>query len=210
LKTYIYKASAVIPYNPSLKTGEIDNYSWYRLSGTSTLSHYTNTSNQVVNRRSLGAFTWVSHHNWKMEGYVYKVYKGGKTYWLPDYVQRTGKVQMGYSVLTHSDSGNVNPYECDTISVPIDQPTVAKTRAEQNSSWVLAYPNPTRDNLQIDWSLSGDQVSIHIFDLFGREIDRITALSHRGSREIRLLNSGVYLVLVQSEKESKSIKIVVN
>ena len=75
------------------------------------------------------------------------------------------------------------------------------------------YPNPVKEELYLKWELINDNYvsSIKVYDLNGRMIDSYTNLDNNNNQNVffQRFPNGIYIVvLVYSNKEEKSIKII--
>jgi hypothetical protein len=76
------------------------------------------------------------------------------------------------------------------------------------------YPNPTRDKLNIDFSLnSEDEVTVYIADMVGRKVTgnyQKNTISDKIEMNIDFLDSGNYMVIISTNSGiKKAEKIVV-
>ncbi len=207
----VYLAKASLPYSPTPDGSEQLNHIWKRLSACTVLPHFSRNNGVIKNRHSLHSFTFDHPDAWQLEGYVYKIDLGnGKHQWIPDYVQATGQVRLGYSGRSTSSTGNANPYECDSINKVIDIPTEAEPQlVTLNTNSVKVFPNPTSKNFTIQWSFEEkEEVQIQVSDISGRWLITKNRLEPKGEINLSLDTPGVYLISVYNSGERKVQKLI--
>jgi hypothetical protein len=70
-----------------------------------------------------------------------------------------------------------------------------------NDQFIHLYPNPTSNDLIIDYNLTGQtQVSVKIFDVNGNVLITKNKISKGGSLSVRHLITGTYFVQVMDKK----------
>lgn len=107
-----------------------------------------------------------------------------------------------YAVVVTSQSGCENTSECIAV-------TTVNLKTEDWNKLVV-YPNPTKDNITIDFGRKVDQAKISIQDLTGKVVSTET-INNTQSYQTSLthLAKGVYLVSIElKNKEKKVIKII--
>jgi hypothetical protein len=77
---------------------------------------------------------------------------------------------------------------------------------EFNTNKIAAYPNPVKDKLTITAAENIDSVSI--FNLFGQKLLNQEINATEAAIDMSALATGTYIVNVQSDKNTKTIKIV--
>lgn len=203
----VYEVSADMPYTPALIDGEQANYVWKRLSATTLLPNYS--GGDIYNRHSARFSHAGTLHTWNLEGYVYKIDLGSGNYqWIPDYVNLTGKVHLGYSMLSQHNTDSLKPYSCDTITQIVDVPTRAKEQQKlvQNAS-LKAYPNPSNTSFTLEWVFEGE-VKLFVYDLSGRKVFSKTALDQADQLRFSPNNPGVYFIQISDTKQALTRKVI--
>lgn len=98
-------------------------------------------------------------------------------------------------------------------------PLAAVTRGEDtenenpNLFEAVGYPNPFKSTFSLSFdSLSPSAVSFHVFDLLGRVIEQRTVDAENVTNQIFGQNypSGVYLILINQDDKTKTLKIIKN
>ena len=164
-----------------------------------------------MNRHSIGNFSFYAQDTWLMEGYVYKLdLGGGKHQWIPDYVQETGYVQLGYSLLTYTPTGLANDYDCDTITKPKDPPTSFQEMSIRKNGTLSVYPNPSSGGFTVNWSSVRGDLIMRIYDVLGRQVLEQANLGAHGSSRVFIELPGIYVVTMQNKEEVLSNKVVVH
>jgi len=116
------------------------------------------------------------------------------------------------------DSGVVSVMETDnlfgcratnTLTVEVDQTTIVGVDDNILRSGVRLFPNPTPDYLEIESSIS-DEVTVHIYDLTGKDYGHQVVRPHSNSRvNLTFLPRGIYIVkLTARGKGETSLRIV--
>ncbi|MEI7595829.1 MAG: M1 family aminopeptidase [Bacteroidota bacterium] len=95
----------------------------------------------------------------------------------------------------------------NTINVGIEE--------DKNILPCKLYPNPAKQNCTLEYfSKLNEQIKIKIYDINGSEVAQKTIYVFCGKNDILLdsnnLNSGVYIVKVESNAESKVLRLIVN
>ena len=98
-------------------------------------------------------------------------------------------------------SGQVDMYKninANQVVTAIEGQELLSTEAfNTNEPSIKIYPNPTNDSFTVT-NLPGGDKEILIFDILGRKIDTFTTIENQFTVEIRLYNSGTYLVQINS------------
>lgn len=94
---------------------------------------------------------------------------------------------------------------------------VTGTDASGIDGWVSVYPNPFRDKITITYILQEEgAVTISLFDAFGKELRVIRITDHQtpGKHRVELtsgtLNSGIYILKIQTQSYTVSKKIILS
>jgi hypothetical protein len=88
--------------------------------------------------------------------------------------------------------------------------------AQDVSRLVNVYPNPFRDELTVSYDLlSGSNVSVSLFDAYGKMIRRVSdEYQSAGNHQVLItgtnLSNGIYLVKVQTGSYSVMKKAILN
>ena len=83
----------------------------------------------------------------------------------------------------------------------------------ENVMNISAFPNPTSENMSLQYVAKAEtNVTIRIFDIFGKEVLNIQTQTELGSGSITLgtstLTAGVYFIEVKEGSISKKIKFI--
>ena len=80
------------------------------------------------------------------------------------------------------------------------------------SAWLMAYPNPFNDYINISWSLSENKgdAALRVWDLTGRIMHAVALTGDRGIVQLNEeLAQGVYLIGIVQQGQVSSMKRVV-
>lgn len=117
------------------------------------------------------------------------------------------------------DDNTIHPFELNdiiylSVSKEIDQVGINEVVSNSISDLVL-QPNPANETASLRFNLeTSSDISISVLNLLGQEVSRIaTQKAAAGMHNINLstseLTSGIYLVNVQAENKSNTVKLVV-
>jgi len=97
----------------------------------------------------------------------------------------------------------------DALTVEVDQTTIVGIDNDIIRSGVRLYPNPTPDYLEIESSIN-DEVTIHIYDLAGKDYGHQVVRPHGSSRvDLTFLPRGIYVVkLAVKGKGDSALRVV--
>ncbi|MBT8324107.1 MAG: M36 family metallopeptidase, partial [Winogradskyella sp.] len=114
-----------------------------------------------------------------------------------DTASRTDQVQS-FTLPPENDSSLAN---CNSLSI-----------TEFESNRIKFYPNPTKNTLNIETTISLGDISVSIIDLNGRIIldKRFNALGNKLVLDISGLEKGLYLLEIKGETFTSSEKIIKN
>jgi hypothetical protein len=124
-----------------------------------------------------------------------------------------GNPNMGLVLRGMKVNPNLSIEADSTASLP-ETPTGLKEVAKQVQALaLLAYPNPTHDKLTIEYSLpEGTKGNLEIWDLLGQRMATI-AIANQPKGQVQYnataIASGVYLLRLSNQGESKCIRIVI-
>jgi uncharacterized membrane protein len=106
------------------------------------------------------------------------------------------KVELYDSANTFLDGYYLNPLTIDT-SLSIQ---------DLNSKTVDVYPNPAKNTIQISNFNTFTNPSVKIFSILGKEVYASETLN--SAIDVSMLKSGLYLVRIQSENKSETVKFI--
>jgi hypothetical protein len=107
-----------------------------------------------------------------------------------------------------------NAFGCSSVSTTIVISDAIGINELSNSLMASIYPNPTSENLFIDFnSKKADVVTLSIMDISGREVygEKINLSTGMNRKQINtnVFNKGIYLVQFITENGVKSEKLII-
>jgi len=133
---------------------------------------------------------------------------GGLTYTVTITPTATGDVTIALSAGVAQDNiGNDNDAATDLI---VEADLTSGIDMLQEANKVLVYPNPTKGSVKIDLNNSElDINSITITDLSGRQIHNQKITNKLVNLDLSSFNKGMYILTMQTDKNSMTKKIVI-
>lgn len=108
-------------------------------------------------------------------------------------------------MLENADSVNCTPvaqtYSVDTLDTWIQIPL---SHSESEGTEIKLFPNPASRAFQVS-GLGEESCHLYVYDLLGRKV--LEDLSSNGSTDIRTLNQGVYIVLIETQRGAECMKL---
>jgi hypothetical protein len=124
-----------------------------------------------------------------------------------------GDPEMGLVLRGTEINSNLTVNPVPVSSLP-ETPNGVMSESSGLALSLLAYPNPVNDQLTVEYSLvQADKVSLELFDVLGRKVTTLQEGSlGKGSQSLRYnldaFGKGVYLLVLKTETESKSLRII--
>lgn len=112
-----------------------------------------------------------------------------------------------YASIDVVQSGSSTPLVSQKNILSSVQPTNTSGLSEQEKSSVLVYPNPTNGELKIIGSLNGS-TSLSVIDQTGRIVISKNKITSSDILDLSALKKGMYTVLIQSNEDVLSQKII--
>lgn len=108
-------------------------------------------------------------------------------------------------ILENTDSVNCTPvaqtYAVETLDTWIQIPL---SHSESEGSEIKLFPNPASGEVQVS-GLGEENCRLYVYDLLGRKV--LEVLSFSGNTDIRTLNQGVYIVLIETHRGVECIRL---
>ena len=115
-----------------------------------------------------------------------------------------------YNYLHYSPQKGTNYYRIKSVSNDgtVQYSSIMRIYIE-SEVLIQVYPNPARDKLSVSQNLSGSNISYRMFDLRGRLVLSSTvANSSVFNIDVSQLNTGTYLLSLQTESQSTQTKFI--
>ncbi|MDO5968824.1 S8 family serine peptidase [Flavivirga aquimarina] len=85
---------------------------------------------------------------------------------------------------------------------------LSTTNRDDESQDLQLFPNPTKGIVHFSFPLDQDELSVIIFNIFGKQILESTITIENNQIDLSSFSKGIYIVNVQSENISKTIKLI--
>ena len=137
----------------------------------------------------------------------------GQTYYVfPDSLHFITTAYTGISLTTAHPSMTVAKFALHTLSKTITPITTGITNVSNTGSSLIAFPNPTKGKLNIQWNdVADEKGTVVVTNMLGQEVYTTSLTLNQGSGTSLLdlsgLANGVYLISVKSETISYQNKI---
>jgi len=142
----------------------------------------------------------------------------GYSYLTYTYIWYVPNARQGllFQSQTTTSLGTVTPKRAQfTDQTPASIAALSTNNLQSGGTSLLLYPNPVSDELNIDFSLeNAGHVRISVIDIVGREVAIITDANFNAGKQhlnfaTMTLRKGMYIVKMQSDKETSIRKIEV-
>lgn len=98
-------------------------------------------------------------------------------------------------------------FPCDSANIMFDE-NLSVNEIFVNESLVHIYPNPTNNELNIDFRTADDFNSIFLIDVHGKQLNTWSVTSNKMNLDINQLSEGIYFLKCSGSSIEKTFKII--